>query len=52
MNSNLEFVSRKERMGLEGIEINRLYANISKAIKIVKWKPNYSLSDGLKQTRE
>ena len=52
MDSNIEITSRAERERVEGSEVNRLYADISKASKIINWKPSYSLDDGLKLTIE
>ena len=50
MNSDAEIVSKAERKRIEGSEVNRLYADNSKAISILNWKPNYSLEEGLKLT--
>ena len=52
MNSNIEIKSRTERERVEGSEVNRLNAEISKAIELINWKPSYSLEDGLKLTIE
>ena len=50
MNSNIEIVSKSERIRNEKSEVDRLYANIDKAISTLEWKPKFSLNDGLKIT--
>lgn len=52
MNSNIEIKSSSKRERVEGSEVNRLNAEISKAIELINWKPSYSLDDGLKLTIE
>jgi len=49
-NSNLNVISTAERKRPEKSEVNRLCADNKKALKILDWKPNYSLSEGLRFT--
>lgn len=50
MNSNIEIKSNAERERVESSEVSRLNADVSKAVEIIKWKPNHSLTDGLRLT--
>lgn len=50
MNSDLKIISKSERKRKDKSEVNRLYADISKAVNLLDWKPEYSLNDGLKIT--
>ena len=52
MHSNAEIKSRTERKRIKSSEVNRLNADNSKALRIINWKPSYSLDDGLKLTFE
>ena len=52
MHSNAEIKSRTERKRIKSSEVNRLNADNSKALRILNWKPIYSLDDGLKLTIE
>lgn len=38
------------KISLRGDEIDKLYPNISKSIKLLNWKPKISLKNGLKKT--
>ena len=50
MDSGIEIVASKDRIRPEKSEVDRLYADISKAAQILEWKPKYSLEEGLKMT--
>ncbi|GAH36380.1 unnamed protein product, partial [marine sediment metagenome] len=52
MHSNAEIKSRTERKRIKSSEVNRLNADNSKALRLINWKPIYSLDDGLKLTIE
>lgn len=52
MHSNAEIKTRTERKRIKSSEVNRLNADNSKALRILNWKPMYSLDDGLKLTIE
>lgn len=52
MHSNAEIKSRTERKRIKNSEVNRLNADNSKALRLINWKPKYSLDDGLKLTIE
>ena len=52
MHSNAEIKSRTERKRIKSSEVNRLNADNSKALRLINWKPKYSLDDGLKLTIE
>ena len=52
MHSNAEIKTRTERKRIKSSEVNRLNADNSKALRILNWKPIYSLDDGLKLTIE
>ena len=52
MHSNAEIESRTERRRIKSSEVNRLNADSSKALRLINWKPKYSLDDGLKLTIE
>lgn len=50
MNSDINIISSDERKRPEESEVNRLYADIKKAFKLLDWRPKYSLDEGLKLT--
>ena len=52
MHSNAEIKSRTERKRIKSSEVNRLNADNSKALRLINWKPIYSLEEGLKLTIE
>lgn len=52
MNSNIEIKSKSERQRVKTSEVDRLNADTSKALKLINWKPKYSLKEGLKLTIE
>jgi NAD dependent epimerase/dehydratase len=50
MNSKAKIVSKTERKRPSKSEVERLLADNSKAKKMLKWKPEYSLDEGLRLT--
>lgn len=50
MDSDIEIVSSNDRIRPEKSEVDRLYADITKAAQILEWKPKYSLKEGLEIT--
>lgn len=50
MQSDIAITSTAERVRPEKSEVNRLFADINKASKLIDWKPSYSLTEGLKLT--
>jgi len=50
MNSDIEIISTSERLRPESSEVNRLCADTSRAFDLLNWKPNFSLTEGLKAT--
>jgi len=52
MNVKIQVVSDKKRQRPAKSEVKRLCADITKAKTLLKWKPRYSLDDGLKETIE
>lgn len=52
MNSDIKIISSDKRKRPDNSEVNRLYADNKKAIKLLDWKPKYSLKEGLKLTIE
>ncbi len=50
MNKNIVIKSDDERLRPEKSEVNRLFAQNSKIIKLTDWNPKYSLDDGLVET--
>jgi len=49
MNANIEIVSDEERLRPENSEVERLWADNSKAKNLFFWSPKYSGKDGLKR---
>ena len=52
MNSDINIISKSNRKRPEKSEVNRLFADITKARNLLNWEPRYSLTDGLKLTIE
>lgn len=52
MKSEIKIVSEGIRTRPEKSEVNRLFANITKAQKLLDWKPKTNLKEGLTQTIE
>ena len=52
MNSDIEIISRTERHRPDSSEVNRLCADTNKASNLLDWKPEFSLTEGLKATIE
>jgi len=52
MNSDKNIVSKDIRERPKKSEVNRLIADTEKALKLLNWKPKYSLLEGLKLTIE
>ena len=50
MYSNAEIRSRTERKRNNRSEVNRLNADITKSLRLINWKPKYTLDEGLKIT--
>ena len=50
MDREIEIESDEKRKRPKESEVERLYADISKAEKLLGWKPAYSLEEGLKET--
>jgi len=50
LNSDVHIVSKDKRIRPEKSEVKRLFADTKKAFKLLDWKPNYSLTEGLKLT--
>jgi len=50
MNSDIEIVSTTDRLRPESSEVNRLCADSKRAFELLKWRPNFSLTEGLKAT--
>ena len=49
MGVSIELFSERERLRPENSEVDRLWADNSKAKKLLDWKPNYDGRDGLKR---
>jgi len=52
MNSDISITSLKKRKRPKKSEVDRLIADNKKAVKLLDWKPNFSLTEGLKLTIE
>ena len=52
MNSDVEFITDKERIRPKNSEVKRLWCDNSKIRKLTDFKPEYSIERGLKETRE
>ena len=52
MNSDVEFITDKERIRPKNSEVNRLWCDNSKIRKLTDFKPEYSIERGLKETIE
>ncbi len=52
MHSNAEIESKAIRKRRKSSEVNRLKVDNTKALKLINWKPIYSLDEGLKLTIE
>jgi NAD dependent epimerase/dehydratase len=52
MNSNVEFITDKQRLRPEKSEVNRLWCDNTKIKTFTGFQPQYSLKDGLKETIE
>jgi NAD dependent epimerase/dehydratase len=52
MNSDVKFISEKQRLRPEKSEVFRLYCNNRKIVSLTGYKPQYSLEEGLKETIE
>lgn len=52
MNSDIEFITDKQRLRPEKSEVNRLWCDNTKINTLTGFKPEYSLKDGLKETIE
>lgn len=52
LNSDVRIVSKDKRIRPEKSEVKRLFADTKKAFKLLDWKPDYSLTEGLKLTIE
>ena len=52
MNSDVEFITDKERIRPKNSEVNRLWCDNSKIRKLPDFKPEYSIERGLKETIE
>lgn len=52
MQSDIAITSTAERIRPEKSEVNRLFADINRASKLINWKPSYSLIEGLKLTTD
>ena len=52
MNSDVEFITAKERIRPKNSEVNRLWCDNSKIRKLTDFKPEYSIERGLKETIE
>ncbi|MFW9821470.1 MAG: SDR family NAD(P)-dependent oxidoreductase [Candidatus Thorarchaeota archaeon] len=50
MHSNAEIKSKTERKRIQTSEVDLLKADNTKALKLINWKPTYSLEEGLKFT--
>jgi NAD dependent epimerase/dehydratase len=50
INPNAKIVSDAERLRPEKSEVERLYGDSTKILELTKWKPNYSLKQGLEET--
>jgi dTDP-glucose 4,6-dehydratase len=52
MNQEIKVIDSDERIRPENSEVNRLWADNSKAIELLSWKPEYSSLNGLKKGLE
>jgi len=52
MNSDIEIISSDKRKRPEKSEVNRLFADTTKARELLDWKPKKTLKEGLKLTIE
>ena len=52
MNSDVEFITDKERIRPKNSEVNRLWCDNSKIRKLTDFRPEYSIERGLKETIE
>lgn len=52
INPDAKIICDEERLRPEKSEVNRLLGKNEKILKMTKWKPDYSLEDGLKETIE
>ena len=52
MNQEIKVIDSDERIRPENSEVNRLWADNSKAIEILSWKPEYASLNGLKKGLE
>ena len=50
LNKNIKIVTDSDRVRPSKSEVERLFADISKAKKLIDWKPKISLDEGLKRT--
>jgi len=50
MNSNVQFITDKQRIRPQKSEVKRLVCNNSKLISLTNFQPAYSLEEGLKET--
>jgi NAD dependent epimerase/dehydratase len=52
MNQEIKVIDSNERIRPENSEVNRLWADNSKAIELLSWKPEYASLNGLKKGLE
>jgi dTDP-glucose 4,6-dehydratase len=52
MNQEIKVIDSDERIRPENSEVNRLWADNSKAIELLSWKPEYASLNGLKKGLE
>ena len=50
MNSDVEFITDEQRIRPKNSEVNRLWCDNSKIMKLTDFKPEYSIEKGLKET--